>query len=236
MSALLIRHDEVLISSCPVLPLSLWERAGGEAGVSDGMPSACITVSACKRIRALQVRGSGSNIIRSGSIASPRSKFSCLWSVLLAASLIIAAPSVLAHGDSHKMHTGISSDEHAFGREGDPRHVTRTIVIEMQDSMRYSPSQIQVRQGDTIKFVVKNNGKTLHELVLGTMDELSAHGELMKKNPGMEHDEPYMAHVKPGAKGEMVWQFTNAGEFHYGCLMPGHFEAGMTGKITVIKG
>ena len=167
---------------------------------------------------------------------SPRlSRISC---VLLAVSLIIAAPAVLAHGGSHQttLHTTISSEEHAFGREGDPQHVTRTIVIDMHDTMRYTPSRIQVRQGDTIKFVVKNKGKAMHEIILGTLDELSAHGELMKKNPGMEHDEPYMAHVKPGARGEMVWQFTNTGEFHYGCLMPGHFEAGMTGKITVTKG
>jgi hypothetical protein len=69
MTWLLIRHDEVSTSSCPVLTLSLWERVGGEAGVSDGMPSACVTVSACKRIRALQVWGSGTSFIRSGSIA-----------------------------------------------------------------------------------------------------------------------------------------------------------------------
>lgn len=168
--------------------------------------------------------------------SNPSPKSSRLSWVLLAASLGIAAPAVLAHGDSHKMNTAISSDVHAFGMEGDPKHVARTIVIEMRDTMRFKPSQIQVKQGETIKFVVKNKGKALHELVLGTMDELKAHGELMKKNPGMEHDEPYMAHVKPGAKAEMVWQFTNAGEFHFGCLLPGHLEAGMTGKITVIKG
>ena len=73
----------------------------------------------------------------------------------------------------------------------------------------------------------------MHEMVLGTMDELKKHAELMKKHPGMEHDEPYMAHVAPGKKGEIVWQFTKAGEFFYGCLIPGHFEAGMIGKVTV---
>jgi uncharacterized cupredoxin-like copper-binding protein len=62
---------------------------------------------------------------------------------------------------------------------------------------------------------------------------LKEHGELMKKFPDMEHDEPYMAHVNPGEKEEIVWQFTKAGEFHYACLIPGHFEAGMVGKITV---
>jgi uncharacterized cupredoxin-like copper-binding protein len=69
--------------------------------------------------------------------------------------------------------------------------------------------------------------------VIGTMKELKAHADMMKKHPGMVHDEPYMAHVKPGATEQMVWQFTKPGEFYYGCLVPGHFEAGMVGKITV---
>jgi uncharacterized cupredoxin-like copper-binding protein len=70
-------------------------------------------------------------------------------------------------------------------------------------------------------------------MVIGRMQELKEHAELMRKFPGMEHDEPYMAHVAPGAQGEIVWQFTRTGEFHYACLIPGHMEAGMLAKITV---
>jgi len=55
----------------------------------------------------------------------------------------------------------------------------------------------------------------------------------MKKFPGMEHDEPYMAHVDPGETGEIGWRFTQAGTFHFACLIPGHFEAGMIGKLVV---
>jgi uncharacterized cupredoxin-like copper-binding protein len=75
----------------------------------------------------------------------------------------------------------------------------------------------------------------MHEMVLGTMEELKKHAELMRKHPGMEHDEPYMAHVAPGKTETITWQFTKAGEFHYGCLIPGHFEAGMIGKIRVTR-
>ena len=84
-----------------------------------------------------------------------------------------------------------------------------------------------------MRFVVKNSGKVMHEMVLGTMKELKEHMEVMRKHPNMEHDEPHMAHVKPGKSEPMVWQFTKAGEFYYGCLMPGHFEAGMIGKVIV---
>ncbi len=157
---------------------------------------------------------------------------------VLTTSLTLAAPAVLAHGDSHARKdtaAAISTDEHAFGKQGDPKRVTRTITVDMSDTMRFNPSEIKIRQGETIRFVVRNKGQAQHEMVLGTLGELKAHGELMKKNPGMEHDDPYMAHVGPGKQQQMVWQFTKAGEFNYGCLAPGHFEAGMLGKITVAK-
>ena len=150
-----------------------------------------------------------------------------------------AVQSALAHtGSDHpksRTKTPVSAEEHPFGRQGDPKKVTRTIVIDMTDDMRFSPSEITVKQGETVRFVVANKGKMLHEMVLGTMDELKAHGELMKKFPGMEHDEPYMTHVRAGRKDRMVWQFTQPGEFYFACLIPGHFEAGMFGKITVTK-
>jgi uncharacterized cupredoxin-like copper-binding protein len=106
----------------------------------------------------------------------------------------------------------------------------------MDDGMRYSHSQIRVAQGETITFAVTNKGKLMHELVLGTEDELKKHAQLMRKNPGMEHDEPYMAHVKPGTTERITWKFTRAGTFHYGCLIPGHFEAGMKGVVAVAAG
>lgn len=150
-----------------------------------------------------------------------------------------ATPAAFSHtGETHdkpKKAALISTEEKAFGRQGDPRSITRTIAIEMSDMMRFDPADVTIRQGETIRFVVTNTGRLSHEMVLGTMEELKEHGELMKKHPGMEHDEPYMSHVGPGRKEEMVWHFDKAGEFYYACLIPGHFEAGMLGKITVTK-
>ena len=120
-----------------------------------------------------------------------------------------------------------------FGQTGDPRKAKRTVKVDMSDAMRFAPAEISVKRGETVRFVVTNSGKQMHEMVLGTMKELKEHAEMMKKHPGMEHDEPYMAHVQPGKKAQIVWQFTKAGEFHYGCLIPGHFEAGMVGRVRV---
>lgn len=157
---------------------------------------------------------------------------------LTAVALALAASGMAyAHSENagaHKSGSGtISAEEHAFGREGDPKKATRTVKVDMSDRMRFSPSTLTVKRGDTVRFEVKNSGKIMHEMVIGTMKELKAHAEIMRKHPGMEHDEPYMVHVAPGKTQTMAWQFTQAGEFYYGCLIPGHFEAGMVGKVIV---
>ena len=128
--------------------------------------------------------------------------------------------------------------ETGFGRTGDPKKVSRTVEIDMSDmsdKMRFTPAVLTQQRGETVRFVAKNSGEQMHEMVLGSMKALKEHAELMKKHPGMEHDEPYMAHVGPGKKAEIVWQFTKAGEFNFGCLIPGHFEAGMVGSIKVTE-
>lgn len=155
------------------------------------------------------------------------------------ASMTLASVPAFAHGDKQaaggkKEPKAISTEEKEFGREGDPKKATRTVRVDMSDKMRFSPASLTVKQGETVKFAVRNSGKTMHEMVIGTMPELKEHAELMKKHPGMEHDEPYMAHVAPGKTETVVWQFTKAGEFNFGCLIPGHFEAGMVGQIRVL--
>ena len=99
--------------------------------------------------------------------------------------------------------------------------------------MRFTPARLEVREGETVRFVVRNDGRTMHEFVIGTKAENDAHAALMMKFPDMEHDEPWMAHVPPGQAGEIVWTFNRAGEFDFACLIAGHYQAGMVGKIVV---
>lgn len=159
-----------------------------------------------------------------------------ILSVLVAAAAVAAA-NAYAHGDethaAPRKYDARKVEDTPFGREGDPKKVTRTIRVGMSDKMRFDPETITVKKGETIRFAVANKGAVLHEMVLGTAQSIKEHAELMKKHPGMEHDEPSMAHVKPGATGDIIWQFTQAGEFQFACLIPGHFEAGMVGKVSV---
>jgi uncharacterized cupredoxin-like copper-binding protein len=154
----------------------------------------------------------------------------------LAVALAMAAGAASAHGDGHeakRVYDPSQVEKTAFGQEGDPKKVARTIKVDMSDSMRFTPASITIRRGQTVRFVVHNDGRVLHEMVLGTKGALKEHAELMKKFPEMEHADANMAHVKPGKSGEIVWQFTQAGEFEFACLQPGHFEAGMVGKVLV---
>ena len=152
----------------------------------------------------------------------------------LIASSTLATPAMAHVDEAHANKAApVVKEQKPWGIAGDAKAATRTIEVRMSDQMRFSPEKIEVKQGETIRFVHKNDGQILHEFVLGTKKELDEHAALMAKFPGMEHDEPYMAHVAAGKTGEMVWTFNRAGEFDFACLIPGHYEAGMIGKVKV---
>lgn len=159
--------------------------------------------------------------------------------LIIASALVVSlvsATGAMAHGDeNHGKKEEQHADGHAaaLGKPGDPGKVTRNVVVEMDDAMRFRPDSIRVKRGETIRFIVKNTGKMKHEMVLGTIKELKKHAGLMRKFPEMEHADPNQVSVEPGMTGELVWQFTRAGTFDFACLVPGHFEAGMVGKILV---
>jgi uncharacterized cupredoxin-like copper-binding protein len=144
---------------------------------------------------------------------------------LVTAAAAATAGGTHAGGDGH--------DDSAIGQPGQAAKVTRTIRVDMADTMRFTPGNINVKQGETIRFVVKNSGQVKHELVLGVEKELKEHYEQMKKFPEMEHADPNMVTVPPGQIGEVIWEFTKAGPVDFACLYPGHYDAGMKGLIKV---
>lgn len=150
------------------------------------------------------------------------------WGPWLIVLCVVTSASTLYADATHD-----HDDKASFGVPAEAKAVRRVIAIDMNDQFRYSPDKITVKRGQAVKLAVSNSGNMKHELVLGSMAELKEHAALMKKFPGMEHDEPSMLSLAPGEKGEINWRFTKPGKYYYGCLLPGHFEAGMVGEITV---
>lgn len=156
--------------------------------------------------------------------------------IVLTLALGLCVRDVQAHGaEAHNAHDTVrAKDQKPWGIAGEARDAKRTIEIRMLDTMRFVPDQIEVRKGETVRLVLHNTGKTMHELVIGTKQALDEHAALMTKFPDMEHDEPYMAHVVPGGSGEIIWTFNRVGEFGFACLIAGHYQAGMVGKVQVV--
>lgn len=158
--------------------------------------------------------------------------------LLAAYGALACVGTAYAHGDEeHPKKAGavVKKEQKPWGIAGDAKAAKRTIEIAMSDDMRFSPSTIEVKQGETVRFVVTNKGQVLHEMVIGDKQTLDEHAALMVKFPKMEHDEPYMAHVPAGKKETLVWTFNRPGEFDFACLIAGHYQAGMVGKIKVAK-
>jgi uncharacterized cupredoxin-like copper-binding protein len=155
---------------------------------------------------------------------------------LLALAAALSASAALA-GPGHKPGQGHShGEETAYGMPGDPKKPARIVQITMREAdgkMLFVPDRIEVRRGEQIRFLLRNNGEVDHEFVVATLEENLKHLEEMKKNPDMEHDDPNAKRLAPKKTGEIIWRFTKAGEFDFSCLIPGHREAGMFGKVIV---
>ena len=139
----------------------------------------------------------------------------------------------MMHGKAESGHAEHDGHAQAVGKPGDLKKISRTIQVLMSDDMKFTPAKVNVQRGETIKFALRNAGAIKHEMIIGSMAELKEHAEMMRKMPGMEHDEPNQVTLDPGKTGELVWQFTNSGTVDFACLQPGHFEAGMMGKVSV---
>ena len=149
-------------------------------------------------------------------------------SFLVAAGPVSAGPGAAGHGHDNSLFSA--------GEPGNPKQPARPVLITMRETdgkMLFDVTRIELRRGEQVRFILRNNGALDHEFVLATKTENDKHAEEMKKNPDMEHDDPNAKRLAPKKAGNFVWRFTKRGEFEFGCLIPGHREAGMTGTVIV---
>lgn len=148
-------------------------------------------------------------------------------------SAFLLAPLSALAGPHHGVapHSALASHAGVAGQAAD---VARTHDIGMLDTMRFAPAMLRFKRGQTIRFNVRNDGLAQHEIVIGTRADIARHRDAMREDPGMAHGAAHMAHVAPGGKEQLLWKFEHAGQFEFACLLPGHYEAGMRGTITVL--
>ncbi len=157
---------------------------------------------------------------------------------ILAAAFCVALvfgflPTMMTHAAAHG---GVDDDDYAAGEPGDPKKPFRVLQVTMAEKdggMIYYPAEIDVKQGEQIKFIIRNDGALKHEFHLASVQQNASHRVEMQKNPEMEHDDPNAQTVEPGKQAEILWRFSKPGEFEFACLIPGHYEAGMHGKVVV---
>jgi uncharacterized cupredoxin-like copper-binding protein len=155
---------------------------------------------------------------------------------------VIAGPA--GHGDGPDI-----------GQAGDPANVTRTIEVVMYDNY-YEPEDLELKEGETVKFVIKNAGEFVHEFNIATAEMHKKHApEMMmmmehgvleadkinweaakdmqaKMGHGM-HEEPNSVLLEPGQSAEIVWMFPDHAELEFACNIPGHYDSGMVGEINL---
>ncbi|MCZ4292027.1 cupredoxin domain-containing protein [Hoeflea alexandrii] len=155
-------------------------------------------------------------------------------------TLLIASASFLAMtalAVAAGTHSGGHDDMMAIGKPGKASEVSRTIEVIMKETddgeMIFEPKEINVEKGETIRFMVMNKGELEHEFVLDDHEGVMEHKGLMERMPEMEHDDPNSVRLDPGMDGEVIWSFANAGPFEFACLIPGHYDSGMKGMLTV---
>lgn len=165
----------------------------------------------------------------------------------LGLGILVTASSWGAYQAFEKHPEWVAGDHHGQDKSSTALTVSRSIKIDMNDKMRFSPDQLTVDAGETIKFVVHNSGKLAHEMVLGSEDALKIHAAEMKQAATQKTDhiashdhgassDVLALSVQPGDTKEWVVRFEKTQTLQMACLIPGHFEAGMKGQITVQEG
>lgn len=147
--------------------------------------------------------------------------------------LIVAGTSAVALADPEHGH-GMKG-----GEPGQLSEVTRTIRIEARD-IAFDKARIEVKEGETVRFVITNVGELVHDFTLGPPDVQERHRYEMVKmmqdgmmDGAMTHDDPNAVLVKPGETKELIWKFSEADDFEFGCNQHGHYEVGMKGRIHI---
>lgn len=141
----------------------------------------------------------------------------------------------MQHG---QMNMGGHDEEITFGEPGMASMAGRTIKVNMED-LAYDLKDLNVKDGETIRFIIINKDETEHEFTLGTAEMQAADRKAMAEQAdhgeSMEMSIPNSVMVGELETKELVWKFKGPGKIEFACNIPGHYEAGMHGEIMIMN-
>ncbi|MGI8517495.1 MAG: cupredoxin domain-containing protein [Acidimicrobiia bacterium] len=120
-----------------------------------------------------------------------------------------------------------------FGSPAEPTEADRVIEITATDQLVFEPADVTVSSGETITFRIVNQGNLLHDFTLGDQATQDEHEAEMAAMGGMAHDLPNVVNIPAGQTVELTWSFPDGGIVLIGCHQPGHYPAGMKGRVFV---
>jgi uncharacterized cupredoxin-like copper-binding protein len=125
-----------------------------------------------------------------------------------------------------------------FGAPGKPAEVDRTIRVKASD-ISFDPPAVEVKAGETVRFIVTNASEVEHEFTLGDAKTQEEHRAEMAGMTGdisaihLDRHDANAVLLKGGETREIVWRFAEAGQIEFACNVPGHYESGMKGTIAI---
>lgn len=151
-------------------------------------------------------------------------------------SFLLAACGGGGH-DSHSDPSGhAGGSQHEGEVPGSPASASeadRRVEVVASDDLSFDPALIEVDPGDVVTFVVRNEGRTEHEFVLGDADYQTMHEEEMRGSDGHSEGTENAVTVAPGSTATLTWRFSETGDVLYGCHVAGHYDGGMVGTVEV---
>lgn len=155
-------------------------------------------------------------------------------------------------------HPSFAAGSHAGGHAHGPNigqvgsdQIDRVIEVELGE-MFFTPDALDITQGETVRFVIRNTGDFVHEFSIGTEEMHEAHEQEMMhlmdegvlevdrinhdvmSEGAMNHDDPNSVLLEPGHQVELVWEFSGNTEIELSCNVPGHRGGGMVAALHML--
>lgn len=160
----------------------------------------------------------------------------------LSLTMMATADAAGSHGGGHGHGSDGDGGGHgggfAFGSPAEPSEADRTVRVKAKDQMTFAPDRMEVQAGETVRFVVENVGSAQHSFTLATPAGQKAHEQEMQgmargELAGHMQQEPNGIVVRPGDTKTLTWSFARGGPVQFACHIPGHYPAGMKGRIAI---